>query len=80
MADVGVIGVAAPGDGDGEVPKAFVVLKPDVPANADTVAAIEQLVEDQLTSYKRLRGGVVFVEALPRSLAGKLLRRELRKL
>jgi len=80
VADVGVIGVAAPEDGDGEVPKAFVVLKPDVPANADTVAAIEQLVEDQLTSYKRLRGGVVFVEALPRSLAGKLLRRELRKL
>lgn len=80
VADVGVIGVAAPDEGDGDVPKAFVVLKPGVPAGEETAASIKQLVEDQLTSYKKLRGGVVFIDALPRSLAGKLLRRELRKL
>ena len=80
VADVGVIGVDAPEEGDGEVPKAFIVLKPDVPANPDTEESIKQLVEAELTSYKKLRGGVVFIDVLPRSLAGKLLRRELKNM
>ena len=42
VADVGVIGVAAPEEGDGEVPKAFIVLKPDVPANSITEESIKQ--------------------------------------
>jgi acyl-coenzyme A synthetase/AMP-(fatty) acid ligase len=35
-------------------------------------------VADQVAAYKRL-GGVTFVEKVPRSAAGKVLRRELSK-
>ena len=74
--DVGVIGVPASNEGDGEVPKAFIVRKPGAETTAqdilDGVAA-------KVAHYKKLRGGVVFVDTLPRSLAGKLLRKELRK-
>jgi acyl-coenzyme A synthetase/AMP-(fatty) acid ligase len=34
----------------------------------------------QVANHKRLRGGVVFLEAIPKSPAGKILRRELRDL
>ena len=74
--DVGVIGVPAPVQGDGEVPRAFVVKKPGSDITADDLV---QAVADKVAKFKQLRGGVVFVETLPRSLAGKLLRKELRK-
>jgi len=74
--DVGVIGVPAPVEGDGDVPKAFVVRKPGFDLMAEDVV---KSVAEKVAKFKQLRGGVVFVEALPRSLAGKLLRKELRK-
>ena len=77
VADVGVVGVEAAEDGDGEVPRAFIVLKPGSQLTQQDVA---QFMEGKLASYKNLRGGIVFIDALPRSLAGKLLRRELKKM
>ena len=74
--DAGVIGVPALVEGDGEIPKAFVVQKP---GSEITVENIVNGVGEKVAKYKQLRGGVVFVETLPRSLAGKLLRKELRK-
>ena len=53
VGDVGVIGVTAPKEGDEDVPKEFIVLKQDVPANSDTQQSIKQLVEAQLTSYRK---------------------------
>lgn len=35
---------------------------------------------DQVASYKKLRGGVVFIDVIPKLLSGKILRRELRAL
>jgi acyl-CoA synthetase (AMP-forming)/AMP-acid ligase II len=35
-------------------------------------------VKGQVSSYKQLRGGVVFVDEVPRSPSGKILRRQLR--
>jgi acyl-CoA synthetase (AMP-forming)/AMP-acid ligase II len=55
----------------GEVPKAFVVAKGSVSAEA-----LIEFVASNVAPYKRIRA-VEFIDALPRSPAGKLLRRVL---
>lgn len=75
VADAGVIGVR---DSDlGEVPLAIVELRRSVPANAETAQDIVDSCRDSLGGLKLPRR-VVFSEPLPRSEAGKLLRRELK--
>lgn len=39
---------------------------------------IIKFVEENVAPYKKLRGGVEFVDEIPRSLSGKILRRELK--
>ena len=71
--EVGVIGV--PSEKSGEVPKAFVVRKdPSL-----TEQELLQYARSELTGYKRPRK-VEFVDELPKSNVGKILRKELRKL
>ncbi len=73
VADVGVIGV--PDQVRGQIAKAFVVLKPG------RTATIDELIEyckDKIARYKLPRE-VVFVNELPRTPTGKLLRRVLRQ-
>jgi acyl-coenzyme A synthetase/AMP-(fatty) acid ligase len=53
----------------GEVPKAFIVLK--APASAQELMA---WVAERVTGYKRVRQ-VEFTDSIPRSPAGKILRR-----
>ncbi len=72
VADAAVVG--RPDDARGEVPVAYVVLKPGADVDADDVAAF---VESQVAHYKRL-GEVNFVDAIPKSASGKILRRMLR--
>src|SRR5882672_4846081 len=55
----------------GEVPIAFVVIKEPVSA-----AAIMDYVSERVASYKRIRR-VEFVDQIPKSPAGKILRRVL---
>ncbi|KAK3924752.1 Luciferin 4-monooxygenase [Frankliniella fusca] len=71
--DVAVLG--RPDPDDGEVPMAFVVLEPSATA---TKHDIIQLVKDKLPESKQLRGGVEFLDALPRTTSGKLSGRQLR--
>ncbi|XP_076442304.1 putative 4-coumarate--CoA ligase 1 [Babylonia areolata] len=71
--DVGVIGV--PSEEVGELPRAYVVLKPDMAA---TETDIVSFVEQKVSSGKWLRGGVEFVEEIPKSPSGKILRRVLK--
>ncbi|KAJ3076854.1 hypothetical protein HDU98_011715 [Podochytrium sp. JEL0797] len=73
VADCAVIGVAH--ESAGEVPRAFVVKKSGSHCSAKQ---IEQFVKDRLSTPKWLRGGVVFVDAIPKSPSGKILRRVLR--
>ncbi|KAK6167711.1 hypothetical protein SNE40_021675 [Patella caerulea] len=73
VADVGVIGV--PDIEAGELPKAFVVLKKGVQLTAEE---IQEFVHKQVAPHKKLRGGVEFVEQIPKSASGKILRRILR--
>ncbi len=72
VADVAVIGV--PDDEAGELPKAFIVRKPDTAVSAEDIQAF---VKDKVASYKQVRQ-VVFVDEIPKSASGKILRRMLR--
>jgi acyl-CoA synthetase (AMP-forming)/AMP-acid ligase II len=57
----------------GEVPKAFVVLKPEHQLSADD---LKGFVESRVAPYKKLRD-VEFVDAIPKTASGKILRRDL---
>ena len=71
VADAGVIGKA--NDEAGEIPKAFVQLRPNAQATAEELIAF---VKERISDYKRVRE-VEFIEKVPRTASGKILRREL---
>lgn len=71
VADAGVIGI--PNAEAGEIPKAFVQLRPNAQATADEIIAF---VKERISDYKRVRE-VEFIEKVPRTASGKILRREL---
>ena len=71
VSDVAVIGVPDPDVG--ELPTAFVVVRPESTVTAD---AIIEHVAAKVATYKRVRR-VEFIDAIPKSAAGKILRREL---
>jgi 4-coumarate--CoA ligase len=72
VADVAVIGI--PDDEAGEIPKAFVS---PVEGETVTLEEIQKLVAAHLVSYKQIKILEV-IEAIPKSAAGKILRKELR--
>ena len=73
-------GVVSRTDASGEeIPCAFVVLREGLPLNQDTASRLQDFVAERLTNYKMPRE-VYFVQSLPRTASGKILRRELRKL
>ena len=74
IADACVVAHVRKSDGE-EVPKAFVVRKPNVELSADDVQAF---VAGRVASYKKVRA-VEFIDAIPKSASGKLLRRQLRE-
>lgn len=72
VADVAVIGI--PDEAAGEIPKAFVSA---VPGETVTLEEIQALVSEHLVSYKQIRQLEV-IDVIPKSAAGKILRKELR--
>ncbi len=72
IADAAVI--PAPDEMAGEVPKAFVVLRDE--ASEQTAEEIMDFVAGRVAPYKRIRS-VEFVSEIPKSPAGKILRRVL---
>lgn len=75
--DVAVVGVYAP-ELATELPRAYVVVAKGVERSAETEREIVQWFDGRVSGYKRLRGGVRFVDAIPKSATGKILRRVLR--
>ncbi|KAJ6650022.1 Luciferin 4-monooxygenase [Pseudolycoriella hygida] len=72
--DCGVIG--KPDEDVGEVPLAFVV-KLD---NSLSEKEVIEYVNKDASPAKKLRGGVIFVDEIPKNPSGKILRRQLREL
>jgi 4-coumarate--CoA ligase len=72
IADAAVIGI--PDDEAGEIPAGYVVLMEGQEATEDE---IKEFVAGQVANYKRL-GKVTFLDAVPKSASGKILRRVLR--
>ncbi|GAB1311787.1 Phenylacetyl-CoA ligase [Madurella fahalii] len=72
--------IAVPDERDGEVPKAFVVTPPSMASRKDDEIAAEIVkhVQDHKAHYKWLKGGIEFIDAIPKSPSGKILRRLLR--
>ncbi|KAI1382082.1 acetyl-CoA synthetase-like protein [Hypoxylon crocopeplum] len=62
-----------------EVPRAYVVLRPGVARTDDKAAEVAAWVEGKVAQHKRLRGGVRFVDEVPKNASGKLLRRILKE-
>ncbi|WP_279103836.1 4-coumarate--CoA ligase family protein [Gordonia paraffinivorans] len=73
IADAAVVGAV---DEEGEeIPKAFVVRQPDAELTADEVI---EFVASKVAPYKKVRA-VEFIDAIPKSASGKILRKDLRK-
>ena len=70
VADATVIPVED--DEAGELPRAYVVRKSD----DVTEESVLSFVGERVAPHKKLRGGVVFIDAIPKTASGKILRRE----
>lgn len=59
-----------------ELPRAYVV------ADESKISKdqIHTVVNSVVASYKRLRGGVFYIDAIPKTASGKILRKDLRQL
>ncbi|KFY58298.1 hypothetical protein V496_06205 [Pseudogymnoascus sp. VKM F-4515 (FW-2607)] len=71
--DAAVIGVEGNGT---ELPRAYVV------ADQTKISKeqIHEIVNSVVASYKRLRGGVFYIDEIPKTASGKILRKDLRML
>jgi acyl-CoA synthetase (AMP-forming)/AMP-acid ligase II len=81
VADAGVIGVYDASEAT-EWPRAYVVARNKGTTKQDLeklAQELRKLVEKRAAKYKWLRGGIVFVDQIPKSPSGKILRRVLKE-
>ncbi|MFM9136167.1 MAG: 4-coumarate--CoA ligase family protein [bacterium] len=72
IGDAAVIGI--PDEEAGEIPRAFIVVKPGQEVTAEEIT---EFTRDRVATYKVIHD-VVFTDAIPKSPSGKILRRMLR--
>lgn len=75
ITDVAVIGIPT-ADVGSEAPRAYVIRRDGVSVEEKDVHA---WVQERLAKYKRLDGGVKFVDSIPKTASGKILKRLLRE-
>jgi 4-coumarate--CoA ligase len=73
LLDAAVIGVLTD-DGTNEVPRAYVVADKRKIGEREII----EFVKGKVAGHKQLRGGVVFLDEIPKSPSGKILRKDLR--
>ena len=73
--DVAVIGI--PDEIAGELPRAYIVKKNN---SSVTDKDLMGFMDSKVAPHKKLKGGVVFLDSIPKTNTGKLLRRELKAL
>ena len=71
--DAAVIGI--PHEEVGELPRAYIVRK----SALLTEEQVADYIKTKLAPFKQLKGGVQFVESIPKATSGKILRRVLRQ-
>ena len=69
-----MIGVKS--DREGEVPLAFIVREDEML----TEDKVNRFMKNQVSSYKQLVGGIRWIESIPKSTAGKILRKDLKNM
>ncbi|OCL09846.1 AMP-binding enzyme [Glonium stellatum] len=74
--DAAVIGIHSPSDGS-ELPRAYVVRKPGHEELSED--EVKSHITERLAKYKRLDGGVKFIDVIPKTPSGKILKRILRE-
>ncbi|KAI1812394.1 acetyl-CoA synthetase-like protein [Poronia punctata] len=74
VTDAAVVGVTIKGE---ELPRAYIVPSPTVKVTEEEIA---KWMQTRVIRYKWLKGGVKFIEAVPKNPSGKILRKHLREL
>lgn len=78
VADACVIGIEDAAQAT-EVPRAYVVLRQGLPPSEAKAHELSDWVAKQVAPHKKLRGGICFVDQVPKSASGKILRRVMRE-
>jgi len=63
----------------GELPRAYVSVRKDELSQKLTEDEVKEWVKEKVAPHKRLAGGVEFIDQIPKSASGKILRRILRE-
>ena len=61
---------------EGEIPRAYIVRDGDGLREEE----VHEYMKEQVASHKQLKGGIQFVEKIPKSTTGKILRKDLKAL
>lgn len=80
LVDAGVVGVYDEAEVT-ELPRAYVVAADGISKDeyAKLSKEVQAWVAARVASHKRLSGGVILVDSIPKSPSGKILRKDLRK-
>lgn len=73
LSDAAVVPV--PDEYSDQLPRAYVTLKEGVNPEDCKEEDVKEWVKERVAAYKRLEGGVKFIEKVPKSASGKILRR-----